>query len=236
MKALLRNAIPPRAVEGMRRLTERFDPFAVLSYSQEGEDQILRRSFESQANGFYVDVGAHHPRRFSNTYFFYRRGWSGINIEPNPDAIALFQQQRPRDINLCIGVAEQDGSIPYYVFDEPALNTFDHALCEQRQRETPYKLVAQRDVRVRPLSAILAANIAERRIDFMSIDVEGFDLQVLQSNDWDRFRPAYLLVESRDADLENIAIDPVHAFAVAHRYRLVAKTVSTLIYRSAVGT
>lgn len=231
MKALLREAMPLRAVEGMRRLAERFDPFAVLCYSQEGEDQILRRLFESRSNGFYVDVGAHHPQRFSNTFHFYRRGWSGINIEPNPDAIALFQRHRPRDINLCVGIANRDGSMPYYVFDEPALNTFDRALSEHRIVNTAYKLVAEKQIKVRPLAAILADNLGGHSVDFMSVDVEGFDLEVLQSNDWNRFRPTYLLVESRDADLANLSADPVQTFALAEGYRLIAKTVSTLIYQ-----
>ena len=66
-----------------------FDLYAIKCYSQEGEDMILRRIFEEK-NGFYVDVGAHHPRRFSNTYYFYKQGWTGISIEPNPQAAKAF--------------------------------------------------------------------------------------------------------------------------------------------------
>ena len=205
----------------------------MVAFSQEGEDLILRRIFEGQVGGFYVDVGAHHPSRFSNTFHFYRHGWRGINIDPNPDAVALFRRVRPEDINLCLGVAEVDGSMPYYLFDEPALNTLDATLSEQRQRGTAYRLVGQREVQVRPLAAILSDNVAGRDIDLMTIDVEGFDLQVLRSNDWNRFRPRCLLIESREADLQDLLADPVHAFAVSVHYRLLAKTVSTLIYQDA---
>ena len=68
--------------------------YGLISYSQEGEDMILRRLFETRRRGFYVDVGAHHPRRFSNTYYFYRQGWSGINIDAAPGSMKLFDRLR----------------------------------------------------------------------------------------------------------------------------------------------
>src|SRR4051794_14772116 len=71
--------------------------FPKASYSQEGEDMILRRFFEEHGKGFYVDVGAHHPKRFSNTYSFYKQGWSGINIDAMPGSMARFRRVRPRD-------------------------------------------------------------------------------------------------------------------------------------------
>jgi hypothetical protein len=72
-----------------------FDGYAIKSYSQEGEDMILQRIFENQPCGFYVDVGAHHPKRFSNTYFFYKKGWRGINIEAMVGSRQLFNKMRP---------------------------------------------------------------------------------------------------------------------------------------------
>jgi len=94
------------------------------SFSQEGEDIILSRLFNDKKNGFYVDVGAHHPFRFSNTYKFYEKGWSGINIEPNPEDFHLFSKYRNRDININAGVGSNDGTLTYFMFNEPALNTF----------------------------------------------------------------------------------------------------------------
>lgn len=76
------------------------------TYSQEGEDAILRRLFELTDKGFYIDIGAHHPQRFSNTYFFYLKGWNGINIEPRPGSSQLFNELRPRDINLELGISQ----------------------------------------------------------------------------------------------------------------------------------
>jgi hypothetical protein len=99
-------------------------PWVNRSWSQEGEDMALRRVFEKEKIGFYVDVGAHHPKRFSNTYFFYRMGWNGINIDAMPGSMKEFDKYRGRDINLELGVAKQEGILNSYVFNEPALNTF----------------------------------------------------------------------------------------------------------------
>ena len=154
-----------------------FDEFAKNSYSQEGEDMILNRIFDGRLSGFYVDVGAHHPRRFSNTFFFYKRGWSGINIEPNPEAIKSFKCDRARDINLQCGVSECEGTFEYYCFNEPALNTFDKSIVQSRLENTFYRLVKTDEIPVLRLDSILKRHLpVGREIDFLSVDVEGFDI------------------------------------------------------------
>ena len=186
--------------------------------------------FDGKKSGFYVDVGAHHPRRFSNTFRFYKLGWSGINIEPNPDALKLFQRRRKRDINVGSGVADTQGQLTYFMFNEPALNSFDRTLSEEREG-IRYQIIGTKNVAVRRLSDILQDFLpGEVHIDFMSIDVEGFDLQVLQSNDWARFRPTYVLVESAGFDLINPAKDPIHTLLQQQHYDLFAKTLNTLFY------
>ena len=213
-------------------LDSAFDVYATKSYSQDGEDMILRRIFGRKSDGFYVDVGAHHPRRYSNTNFFYRSGWSGINIEPNPDAIRIFQRARPRDINLQLGVSDQSGSLNYHQFDEPALNTFDEELAQSRLAKTSYKLKKIVPVRVETLGEILAQHLpANQEVDFLSIDVEGLDLKVLRSNDWARFRPKYVVVEALGVSLEEIKEADAYRFMVAQGYELFAKTFNTLMFR-----
>jgi FkbM family methyltransferase len=230
----IRRLIPDWCLEPSRRLIERIDPFLVISFSQEGEDRIVLRRFEGADPGFYVDVGAHHPTRFSNTMALYRRGWNGINIDPNPAAIRLFEHARPRDINVCVGVANAGGSLTFHMFDEPAVNTFDADLADELVSNSSYRLIERRDIQVRRLADILGENLpASQTIDLMSIDVEGFDLVVMQSNDWRRFRARCLLVEARDFDLSRPDGNAVHAFASSVGYRLIAKTVNTLIYEDA---
>ena len=204
--------------------------YARKSYSQEGEDLILERIFEGKSAGFYVDVGAHHPTRFSNTYRFYKRGWRGINIEPNPAAVELFRRQRKHDINVECGVAESEGELSYFMFNEPALNSFDQRLSEGREGNR-YKIIKKKNVPVRRLQRILEESVPGRtHIDFMTIDVEGYDLQVLQSNDWSRFRPTYVLTEEVGFDLGNPTASSIHRYLLENEYTLFAKTVNTLFY------
>jgi FkbM family methyltransferase len=217
----------------LNSLLIRLRPYGTVSYAQEGEDLVLRRFVEERRCGFYVDVGAHHPARFSNTCFFYEQGWRGMNIEPAPGAVAEFMRQRPRDINLQFGVAEEPGKLTYYIFDDPALNTFDGTLAREREARTPYRMVATETVVVERLDVILRDNLPPgQAIDFMSIDVEGLDLQVLRSNDWSSYRPDFVLVESLDFRLENAHEHPTHVFMRSQRYELVAKTLNTLFYRA----
>jgi FkbM family methyltransferase len=207
------------------------EPYGTLSYSQEGEDLILRRLFEEQSCGFYVDVGAHHPQRFSNTFLFYKRGWRGINIDPEVDAIAEFQRSRPRDINLVLGISNEVGELRYYRFNESALNTFDGELAHQREQIPAYRLIESVTVPVKRLDDVLSEHLpAGQEIDFLSVDAEGFDLKILRSNDWTCFRPRCVLIEALGSSLATLSSNPAHAHLDGVGYELFAKTVNTLIY------
>jgi FkbM family methyltransferase len=229
--------LPLKLRQVVRGFLDRFvDTYATKSYSQEGEDMILRRIFGLKNDGFYVDVGAHHPRRYSNTNHFYKLGWSGINIEPNPQSMSLFRASRPRDVNLQMGVSDQAGLLEYFVFEEPAINTFDAELAKSRIAATPYRLLETIRVPVEPLGKILAQHLPPgREIDFLSIDVEGLDYKVLCSNDWDSFRPACVVVEALGTPLERAQDSDVYAFMTDHGYELIAKTFNSLIFRKRAG-
>ncbi|OSQ31881.1 SAM-dependent methyltransferase [Thalassospira sp. MCCC 1A03138] len=209
------------------------DPNARVFYSQEGEDAILARLFSAQKNGFYVDVGAHHPRRFSNTFHFYQSGWTGINIEPNPSAEAVFKKQRPRDINLCVGVSDCPEKLVYYEFNDPALNTFDSDLAQSRDETVVYTILTTREVNVERLDSILEKHLPFGvDIDFMSIDVEGLDLKVLMSNDWVKYRPKCVLVECllHEISFEYIQNSDVYSFLMSKGYVFFAKTYNSFLF------
>lgn len=235
MKELFKRIIPKVLLASIRGIrNEFFDGYCLRSYSQEGEDMILHRIFEGKSHGFYVDVGAHHPRRFSNTYFFYKRGWRGINIEPNPDASNLFRSARSRDINIQLGVSDSTGRITYYQYDEPAANTFDSKIVNSRLAMARYKLQSTSEVNVERLDHILTNHLpAGTQIDFLSIDVEGLDFAVLKSNDWERYRPKCVLVEALGSSLEDVMDSAMFDFMKRHHYRLFAKTYNTLIFLNA---
>lgn len=192
---------------------------------------ILYRMFGERRTGFYVDVGAHHPVRFSNTYFFYRRGWHGINLEPNPATAARFRQLRRRDLNLSVGVAEVPSVMNYYCFNEPALNTFDEPLARRRVAETQCRIERTIPIEVKRLDTILARHLPPgTSIDFLSVDVEGLDLSVLRSNDWSRFRPYCVLAEALESSIERISGLDLYHYMNQQGYELFAKTFNTLFF------
>jgi len=205
--------------------------YRVEAFSQEGEDLLLRRIFESQDTGFYVDVGAHHPMRFSNTYLFYNKGWRGINIDATPGSMLLFNRFRPQDINLEIPIAQEKKKMIYHIFNEPALNTFSRETAQQFLKNDRYRIVAEKELEALPLSAVLKTYLPQgQSIDFMSIDVEGLDYEILRSNDWDIFLPKVLLVEIHANTPEQILRNSITGFLAGLDYIFYAKTVYTCFF------
>ena len=208
--------------------------YHVKSYSQEGEDMILRRYFESRKHGFYVDVGSCHPKRFSNTYFFYRRGWRGINIEPRPGSRALFQQMRPFDINLEAAIASSRQTRTYYIFQEMALNSFSEKLCHERATVNGERIRSEIPISTMRLDEVLEAHLPKgTTIDFLTVDVEGMELEVLQSNNWKEYSPDLVLVELLLKPTDVLEERPEWKFLLQHGYLFFAKTVKTYFFRRA---
>lgn len=202
-----------------------------LSYAQEGEDMILDRIFEHKKSGFFVDVGALHPVRFSNTYKFYKMGWRGINIDALPGSMTLFDQVRPLDINLEIPVSDRSEVMHFYVFNEPALNTFSKEMAEERNAKPEYTIERVIDLRTQGLSEILSKYLPEgEAIDFLTIDAEGFDFQILKSNDWNKFVPSVVLVET-DISYADLLSSDINALMSKYGYEIYAKTVKTCFFK-----
>jgi FkbM family methyltransferase len=201
-------------------------------YSQEGEDVILKDLFYSLGvkKGFFVDVGAHHPIRFSNTHLLYKSGWKGINFEPNISSGTAFKLFRKRDKTVHIGLGNQEGELDFYIFDEPAINSFDKELSEDRDKNTPYKLKKVVKIPIMRLESALDKYLPKgQHIDLMSIDVEGLDMEVMKSNNWNKYKPTVLLVEDMDFDCDNSQNSEVWNFAKELGYKLHGKTSRTLI-------
>ncbi|MBZ9632349.1 FkbM family methyltransferase [Salegentibacter sp. LM13S] len=238
LKTLILKNTPRKLVniyqEPIKKENEKLDPFSTLSYSQEGEDLILKRIFEGQKTGFYVDVGAHHPKRFSNTYLFYKIGWRGINIDAMPGSMAIFKEIRPNDINLEIGVSKEQEEKIYYMFNQQAINTFSEIEAKKKLNIEKFKVVETRKINTLPLRMILKQYLPKHtKIDFITIDVEGLDFEVIQSNDWENYRPKIVLVE----DLNNFHLTKLNHNRVfkelnKNGYELVAKTYNTLFFKN----
>jgi hypothetical protein len=230
--------LTPLPIKNLIRRTvafSRWDPWINFSWSQEGEDQILRRIFEKKSKGFYIDVGAHHPKRFSNTYLFYLRGWSGINIDAMPGSMTPFNKCRPRDINIEVGVGFTECQLDYFVFNEPALSGFSKELSDARsESNSAYQINEIIKVNVLPLSVVLDRYLpVNQSIDFMSVDVEGLDFEVLMSNDWIKYRPKFVLAEVLDSSLLEIEQSSIGQLMADVGYVIYAKCVNTVFFKAA---
>jgi FkbM family methyltransferase len=175
--------------------SRKFREIVLNSHSQFGEDLVVDRLLGHPATGTYVDVGASEPNFLSNTKRFYDRGWRGVNIEPHVGNYRKFLEARPQDTNLNIGVGPVPGVLDFYHFDPHQNSTFSKEEAE-RYKSLGEKLVEVHKVSVETLSAVLEK--VGKPVDFLSVDAEGIDLEVLQSNDWSRFRPKLVCVESGD--------------------------------------
>lgn len=204
----------------------------LLSYSQEGEDRVLSKYFERESNGFYIDVGAHHPQRFSNTYYFYMKGWRGINIDAMPGCMDIFNKIRPLDTNLEIAVSNVEQELLYHEFNESALNGFSEELAKERNGLENYRIIATRKIITRRLTDILDEFLpVGQKVNFLSVDVEGLDLEVLQSNDWDKYRPQLVLAESLlSKSIEDLSSSDMCRYMTSKGYYLHSKLFYTSIF------
>jgi FkbM family methyltransferase len=195
---------------------------AKISFSQFGEDLFLNNLlFFHQSSGFYVDIGCHHPFRYSNTCMYYMRGWRGLNVDVDPKAIDLFNIERQEDTNVLIGVGREAGRATVYLFNDGAVNTMSQDLAKAYTKIEGRRIISEQEVPILPLSSILEAYVPSGvEIDFMSIDVEGLDFAVLQSNNWEKFRPRALIVEIQGATFENAADSDVASYLRDKGYRL----------------
>lgn len=190
------------------------------SYAQNQEDLIVDRIHGKKKKGFYVDIGAYHPTRLSNTYRFYKKGWRGLLVEPNPTTIDQFCKIRPRDQYLNIGLGKNNEIMDYYVFLIPALNTFLEGEAKQSQTKG-HKLQNIIKIKVIPVVSFIKKYLTNNlTIDILSIDCEGMDFEILTEWDWENHPLSVLIIEKlKEPD-----------FIVKKGYRLAGKTKHNQIY------
>ena len=166
----------------------------MISYAQNFEDVMLARVFGGRTDGFYVDVGAGDPVELSVTKWFYDLGWNGINIEPNPVFHQKLMAERARDINLKCGAGAFDGEAQYFQVPAGELSSFDRDV--RAHAEAAGMPVVPITAAVLRLTTILDRHANERLIDFLKIDVEGWEREVLTGLDLQRYRPTVIVVEA----------------------------------------
>lgn len=199
------------------------------SFSQSGEDMIVDFVFGAiqVSHPTYLDLGAHHPRRFSNTHHFYLKGSRGVSVEADPALFERFLQERSADINLNVGVGVGSmGSLPFYVMSVPTLNTFSKEEAERCVAMGTHQIVDVIEVPLRDVNAIIAEYFAGESPDFISIDVEGLDFEIVKSIDLQRYRPTVICVETItfSENFDGAKIEEIGCYLQQHGYFLYADT------------
>jgi FkbM family methyltransferase len=169
-----------------------------LSYAQCGEDRIAHfvLSWLGVPAPTYLDIGAHGPTRFSNTYLFYRAGNTGVCVEPNPALRDAFRRKRPKDVYLGVGIGpEERKGVPFYVMRSDTLSTFSKARADRLVAECGEQVVAVLELDIVTPNRVMEEHF-ESGPDFVSLDIEGREVEVLGAIDFTRFRPKVFCVET----------------------------------------
>lgn len=200
--------------------------FHNTSYSQVWEDIVLSNILPEK--WFYIDIGAHHPKIISNTYKLYKKWWVWINIDPLPWTKKLFDRYRRRDTNLELWIWKKTSLLKYYMFEESTNNTFDEK-CALQQIEEWLHLINKKVINVYSLSHI-CQQYHIKKIDFLTIDVEWFDLDILESIDWNETKPAVIAIEIFNLDFDKIHDNLIYNFLNKKWYKLHSYLIMTAIF------
>ena len=203
-------------------------------YGQFGEDASLQTFFSNLEwnngnkskelkTGFYIDIGCYSPIRISNSYWFHKRGWMGINVDISEATITSFQLARPKDINIVAAITDQKiiSTMDYYEFGSSSVyNTLskDSAIeTEQKINITP-KI---KKVKCMTLSNLLDLYLpVNQEISFLSIDAESHDFNILKSNDWNKYKPKAVIVEIHESVFKNLIDNQIIKFLESHGYEV----------------
>ncbi len=173
--------------------------FGKISYSQCGEDMIVDYIFKLRAveNPTYLDIGANHPYYLSNTAYFYEKGCRGINIEANPNLAKLFNEIRPNDINLNIGISDREEILDFYIMEDDTLSSFSKQEVDQMV-SVGKKYASSAKIQLTTVEKILNDHFEGCFPDFLSIDVEGLDFEILKSINYTNNSPKVICVEAAE--------------------------------------
>jgi len=202
------------------------------SYSQCGEDAVLRFLMQEnlRTKGFYVDIGCHGPRRGNNTYWLYKRGWSGLLVDIEDEKIMSCRLARIRDTTRKCAVTDHEGTVK--VYSEKPFSTTTTII--EPNVAKPGVRTSLTDVEATTLTKLLTDVVAPNRFALLSIDTEGSDLNVLKGLDFKKFRPIYICVEELYKDsIFDLEVSEVNKLLVHEGYRLASVAGFSLIYKLA---
>ena len=207
-------------------------------FSFSGVDILIENIFRNQKNGFYIDVGCQHPIKNNNTYLLHKRGWSGINIDLDKDNIDLFNVSRISDDNINIAASNRINEVDLFFFHKKSpINTIDKKTSQFQKA----KISSIKKIKTNTLNNIIkSSKYSNKKIDLLSIDVEGHELPVLEGLDFDKYSPNVIVVEYLDLNvskleiknlnIENVINSEIYKFLTLKKYILVNSIYSDLIF------
>ncbi|WP_050535014.1 FkbM family methyltransferase, partial [Yersinia rohdei] len=191
-----------------------------INYSQNFEDIYLWRALKSVENGFYIDVGANDPIADSVTKAFYDKGWRGINIEPLELNLKALRLDRPNDINLGLAVGNKTGFITLYDTDVRGLATASVEIAESLRVKG--HVVEEKKVEVSTLELICDEFVLDGKdINFLKVDVEGFEKDVLEGANFKKYRPWIVIVEATLPNTQILNFDAWEHILLTNDYKFV---------------
>ena len=182
---------------------KRRQKYKKISYSFNAVDLIINYIFKDQNTGTYVDIGAQHPISNNNTYLLFKRGWSGVNIDLDKKNIDLFNISRPRDINLNFAISDKQQEVELYFYhDASPINTLNKQVADFQKASVK----SVKRINSYTLNNILEKIDFKKKIDYMNIDVEGYEEKVLSGFDINRYKPNVISVEFLDLKMNKLEI------------------------------
>lgn len=168
-----------------------------LSYAQAGEDLIIKFIFDALKNSkpSYIDIGAHHPYFLSNTALFYSLGCRGINIEADAELCKVFTKLRKNDQNLNIGIGKENATLDFYMISSSTLNTFSKSEALNYEKQG-FEILAVKPVEVLRIDQVIDRYANGKFPDFLSLDVEGMDMEIISTIDFSKSAPDVICVET----------------------------------------
>jgi len=208
--------------------------FSKKNYSIFGEDKFIERYFGNKPKGFYIDVGCYHPLDGNNTQLLYKKGWNGINLDINYYSIKLFNFLRKGDINIHSGISNKKNRLTmHYRKEINMLNTLDEKIAKMNFRNG-YK---KKNIQVNTLNYFISKYFKKLdMIDFMNIDVEGVELNVLKSLNFKIYKPKLICVEIHnikkmfDTNYKYLKTNGIYNFLVKKGYKIVWKYKYSFIF------
>ena len=185
-------------------------------------------------NPSYIDIGAHHPYYYSNTAHFYMSGCRGINIEPNPELFKEINEVRTEDVNLNIGIGDEEGVLDFYVMNVPSMSTFSKEIADELVQKQGFILQDVLKIEVQRLDSVIQKYHNGIFPDYLSLDTEGYDLSILKTIDYDRAAPKVICVETVEYshDLNGRKEKEIIDFLSDEGYRVFADTYMNTIFMS----